>query len=105
MMPKENLSDFFRVKPHTNVRLRDWNPAWASTKEMRSLGTEQLKQEAHEIIQRNLMRLAHAQELLWASDKYALLLVLQGMDASGKDGLVKHVMSGIGLVPIFETNS
>ncbi len=95
VMPKDNLSDLFRVKPHTRVRLRDWNPAWASTKEMRSLGTEQLRQEANEIIRRNLARLAHAQELLWASDRYALLVVLQGMDASGKDGLVKHVMSGI----------
>ena len=47
------------------------------------------------MIHRNLERLSDAQELLFASDRYALLIVLQGMDASGKDGLVKHVMSGL----------
>jgi PPK2 family polyphosphate:nucleotide phosphotransferase len=36
-----------------------------------------------------------SQELLWASDTYALLLILQGMDAAGKDGTIKHVMSGV----------
>ena len=39
--------------------------------------------------------LAHAQQLLWASDRYAVLVILQGMDAAGKDGTIKHVMSGI----------
>jgi PPK2 family polyphosphate:nucleotide phosphotransferase len=90
-----NQSDSFRVKPHSKVRLRDWDPAWSGTKEMRGLGTDQLKQDAQELIRRNLAHLAEAQDLLWSSDKYALLVVLQGMDAAGKDGLIKHVMTGI----------
>src|SRR5579864_5091953 len=88
------VPDDLRVKPHTKVRLRDWDTTWAG-KELRHLRGDQLKQEAQEILARNLQRLSAAQELLWASDKYALLIVLQGMDAAGKDGLIKHVMSGV----------
>jgi len=92
-MAKDNLAKEFRVKPHTKVRLRDWDTEWA--KGMQELRGDNLKQEAQKIIQRNLERLADAQELLWASDRYALLVVLQGMDAAGKDGMVKHVMRGV----------
>ena len=44
---------------------------------------------------RHVRRLAELQELLYASDVYALLAVFQGMDTSGKDGAIKHVMSGV----------
>jgi PPK2 family polyphosphate:nucleotide phosphotransferase len=44
---------------------------------------------------RNVERLAELQEVLYAQNKYALLIVLQAMDAAGKDGLINHVMSGI----------
>jgi len=88
-------ADDLRVKPHTKVRLRDWDTAWTGTKELRHLKGDKLKQEAQQILARNLQRLSEAQELLWASDQYALLFVLQGMDAAGKDGLIKHVMSGV----------
>ena len=92
-MAKDNLAKEFRVKPHTRVSLRDWDTEWA--KGMQELRGDNLKQEAQKIIQRNLERLADAQELLWASDRYALLVVLQGVDAAGKDGMVKHVMRGV----------
>ncbi len=95
VVPKENAADDLRVKPHTKVHLRDWYTAWAGTKELRHLKGDELKQGAHDILQRNLQRLSEAQDLLWASDDYALLFVLQGMDAAGKDGLIKHVMSGV----------
>ena len=85
----------FLVKPHTRVRLKDWRTTWEGAGPLRHLRGDKLKQEAHQIIHRNLERLANAQELLWASSRYALLVVLQGMDAAGKDGLVKHVMSGL----------
>jgi PPK2 family polyphosphate:nucleotide phosphotransferase len=44
---------------------------------------------------RNVERLSELQEILYAQNKYALLIVLQAMDAAGKDGLISHVMSGI----------
>jgi PPK2 family polyphosphate:nucleotide phosphotransferase len=94
-MPDKKLAQRFLVKPHTKVRLRDWDTAWAGTELLQKLKGDELKQEAGELIRRNLERLSGAQELLFASDRHALLIVLQGMDASGKDGLVKHVMSGL----------
>jgi PPK2 family polyphosphate:nucleotide phosphotransferase len=93
-MAKETFEQF-RVKPHSKIRLRDFDPAWADAKQMRKLGDDELKLEAEKHIQRNLKRLADAQELLYASNQYALLVVLQGMDAAGKDGTIKHVMSGL----------
>jgi PPK2 family polyphosphate:nucleotide phosphotransferase len=94
-MAKNDAPNAFRVRPHAKVRLRDWDTAGADTKELRHLKGDQLEKETREILQRNLQQLADAQDLLWASDKYALLIVLQGMDAAGKDGLIKHVMSGV----------
>ena len=94
-MAKDESCAALRVKPHSKVRLRDWDTAWAGTKELRHLKGDHLEQEARDILQGNLQRLADAQDLLWASDQYALLVVLQGMDAAGKDGLIKHVMSGV----------
>jgi PPK2 family polyphosphate:nucleotide phosphotransferase len=94
-MPDKKLANRFLVKPHTKVRLRDWDTAWAATEPLRKLKGDELKQEARELIRKNLQRLSDAQELLFASDCHALLIVLQGMDAAGKDGLVKHVMSGL----------
>ena len=94
-MANQNPAELFRVKPHAKVKLRNWDTAWAATEPLRNLKGDELKQEARETIHRNLERLSNAQELLYASDRHGLLVVLQGMDASGKDGLVKHVMSGL----------
>jgi PPK2 family polyphosphate:nucleotide phosphotransferase len=54
-----------------------------------------LKEQAKESLAKNIERLSDAQELLWASDQYALLVVLQAMDAAGKDSAIEHVMSGV----------
>ncbi|HEX8738332.1 MAG TPA: polyphosphate kinase 2 family protein, partial [Pyrinomonadaceae bacterium] len=53
------------------------------------------KDEAKEDLKRNVERLAELQEILYAQNKYALLIVLQAMDAGGKDGLISHVLSGV----------
>src|SRR6185436_14759121 len=50
---------------------------------------------AKEVLQENLTDLAEAQNLLYADDRYSVLIVLQAMDAAGKDGTIKHVMSGV----------
>jgi PPK2 family polyphosphate:nucleotide phosphotransferase len=54
-----------------------------------------LKQQAKESLATNIGRLSDAQELLWATDQYALLIVLQAMDAAGKDSAIEHVMTGV----------
>lgn len=53
------------------------------------------KTEAKADLAQNVERLAELQEVLYAQNKYALLIVLQAMDTAGKDGVIKHVMSGI----------
>jgi PPK2 family polyphosphate:nucleotide phosphotransferase len=54
-----------------------------------------LKEQAKASLAKNIERLSDAQELLWATDQYALLIVLQAMDAAGKDSAIEHVMSGV----------
>ncbi len=78
----------FRVKPGERVKLRDHDPAWAPEKDPG-------KSKVEALMARNLERLTAAQDRLWASEDYALLIVLQAMDTAGKDGLIKHVMSGM----------
>lgn len=92
--PKE-IDSLFRVKPGERLRLRDYDPAWIGTDEMRDLGKDALKDRAEAALRANLEELKDAQELLWASDTRAVLVVLQAMDAAGKDGTIKHVMSGV----------
>lgn len=92
--PKE-IKELFRVKPGKRLRLKDHDPAWIGGKEFAELGRDGVKARAEEFLKRNLEALRDAQELLWASDTHALLVVIQAMDAAGKDGTIKHVMSGV----------
>src|SRR5215831_10419139 len=53
------------------------------------------KEQAETLLARGIDRLRERENLLYAHDRYALLLVFQGMDAAGKDSVIKHVMSGV----------
>ena len=77
----------FRVEPGRKVRLpRDFDPA----------GTrKQSKAEAKEVLAAGIELLAEYQMRLAAQDTYGVLVVLQAMDAAGKDGTIRHVMSGV----------
>jgi PPK2 family polyphosphate:nucleotide phosphotransferase len=94
-MIRKDIIDLFRVPAGKTIRLKDYNPGWAQTEEMEELGKEGLKERARQILDENLADLAQAQDLLYADDRFALLIVLQAMDAAGKDGTIKHVMSGV----------
>jgi PPK2 family polyphosphate:nucleotide phosphotransferase len=94
MIPKD-IIERFRVTPGKRVKLKDHDTGWAQTKELKELGKEVIKERAQIILDKNLEDLAEAQELLYADDRYAVLIVLQAMDAAGKDGTIKHVMSGV----------
>ncbi|TAN36111.1 MAG: polyphosphate kinase 2 family protein [Verrucomicrobia bacterium] len=80
-------SKHFRVKPGQAVRLADWDATWT--------GSFKDKDDARDGLRENIARMDELQYLLYAQRKYALLIVLQGMDASGKDGTIRHVMSGL----------
>jgi PPK2 family polyphosphate:nucleotide phosphotransferase len=94
MLPR-HVGHHLRVKPGTKVRLKDHDPGWADTKELRTLGKEKAKRRAIELLERNRQELGEEQSLLYAAGGYAVLIVLQGMDGSGKDGTISHVMSGV----------
>lgn len=85
----------FQVEPGRKFRLKRCDPGWAGGDEFQELRTSELKARAVEFLKSNTEELAEAQDLLYASDVHSVLIVLQAMDAAGKDGTIKHVMSGV----------
>jgi len=85
----------FQVKPGGKFRLKRHDPDWAGAGEFEELRKSELKARAVEFLKSTTEELAEAQDLLYASDVHSVLIVLQAMDAAGKDGTIKHVMSGV----------
>jgi len=83
------------VKEGTKVNLDDHDTGWAQNEELKEAGEEAVKEAAIKILEENRQSLATAQELLYASGAYSVLIILQGLDAAGKDGTIRHVMSGV----------
>jgi PPK2 family polyphosphate:nucleotide phosphotransferase len=77
----------FRVKPGQKLKLNKLDPAFK--------GKHASEAEAKEETERYLRELARQQTLLYAEHKHSVLIVLQAMDAGGKDGTIKHVFSGV----------
>lgn len=71
-----------------------WVPKWVADCETKK-GKKTAKEEVLGIVEANLQKLVSKQELFWANGTYSMLIILQGMDAAGKDGVVSHVMSGV----------
>ena len=78
---------YFLVRPGRKIRMKQYDPAYT--------GTFKSKQRAKKKLQQDIASLSEYQEVLYAQNIYALLLIFQAMDAAGKDSAVKHVMSGI----------
>jgi PPK2 family polyphosphate:nucleotide phosphotransferase len=85
----EKLIAPYRVTRGKNFRLRDFDPS-----DTGGIASEE-KDEAKEILARGVSWLAELQSRLYAQDRWSVLLVFQAMDAAGKDGTIKHVMSGV----------
>ena len=83
---KINSKDF-RVREGDEVSLKKWptkvDPVYKS------------KEQYKKLLEEHVAQLSSQQELLYASNRYAILLIFQAMDAAGKDGAIKHVMSGV----------
>ena len=83
---KINSKDF-RVQEGHAVNLKKWptkvDPVYKS------------KEQYHELLREHVAKLSLQQQLLYASNRHAILLIFQAMDAAGKDGAIKHVMSGV----------
>jgi PPK2 family polyphosphate:nucleotide phosphotransferase len=80
-------ADPFRVTDGSKFRLRDHDPA--------DTGDFKSKKEGRARLEAGCDRLRELQNVLFAHDRYALLLIFQAMDGAGKDSVVKHVMSGL----------
>ncbi len=76
----------FRVKPDSKVNLKDFATSENGGFDKKSAGDE---------IKNNIKQLKELQEMFYADDRYSLLIILQARDAAGKDGVIRHVMSGI----------
>lgn len=94
-MITKKMLDKFRVPPNRKFRLKEVNSSWRGDAEMRGLTDAELKQSAQHTLDVNLQELAAQQARLYADDRWSVLVVLQAMDAAGKDGVVKHVASGL----------
>ena len=84
----KKYTDPFRVTKGKDFRLKNYDPNT-------TLGLKLDKDEAAQILQRGSEWLAMEQDMLYAQDSWSVLLVFQAMDAAGKDGTIKHVMSGV----------
>ena len=94
-MPRQEILDRihkyvepFHITKGKRFRLKDIDPG-------ETCGLNLAKGEAADLLQRGTEWLAEEQEMLYAQDRWSLLLVFQAMDAAGKDGTIKHVMSGV----------
>ncbi len=86
--PRHKLDhDPFLVTGVRPIKLADHDPGYTA-------GIKKKKQ-AREVLLEDISDLANAQALLWANSQHGVLIILQAMDAAGKDGAIKHVMSGV----------
>lgn len=87
MLPAE-IIERYRVRKGDDFRLADFDPD-------DTCGLDIDKQDAKELLETGVKRLAKLQQRLYAEAHWAILAILQGIDTSGKDGVIKHVMSGV----------
>ena len=88
-MKIDKLLKRYRIEDGKHFRLKDYDPG-----DTHGLGSE-LKPQAKQLLAEGVKELSRLQSILAAQDGWGLLLILQAMDAAGKDGTIKHVMSGV----------
>jgi PPK2 family polyphosphate:nucleotide phosphotransferase len=86
-MKTNKLANTFRVASGKHFRLKHFDPA--------DTGHWRSKEHAQQALQQSIARMAELQDKLYAQNRWAVLLIFQAMDAAGKDGVIKHVMSGV----------
>jgi PPK2 family polyphosphate:nucleotide phosphotransferase len=92
---RERIADALRVQAGADADLAGRDTRWTGGGEYDDLSADDLDDTAKKLLRKGIDRLKDAQELLWASDTYGMLVVFQAMDAAGKDSTIEHVMSGV----------
>jgi PPK2 family polyphosphate:nucleotide phosphotransferase len=85
----------FIVGPEKKIRLKNFETGWVQHESFRNNPEGEGDNILKEILEKDQKELFAAQELLAASHQHGILIVLQGMDTAGKDGTIRHVMSGV----------
>ena len=83
------------VRPGEAACIAERDSGGTGVEELADLAKDELDARAKQALARGIDELTSAQELLWATDRYSVLVVLQAMDAAGKDSAIEHVMSGV----------
>lgn len=86
-MSSHDYAKKFVVQPGTKVRLKEFDPSYH--------GKHATNEDALPEIQDHLTKIDALHQLMYAENRHALLIVLQGLDAAGKDGVIRHVMTGM----------
>jgi PPK2 family polyphosphate:nucleotide phosphotransferase len=84
-----------KIEKGERFRLKDHDPGASPFRELRGADGKSLEKRARKFLKEKLAELRKAQTLLWAHDRWSVLVVLQAMDAGGKDGVIHHVLSGV----------
>jgi PPK2 family polyphosphate:nucleotide phosphotransferase len=92
---RSEIIERLRVAPGTAADLNARDTGWTGGGDFDHLSSDELDATAKQLLRDGIEQLKDAQELLWADDTYALLIVFQAMDAAGKDSTIEHVMSGV----------
>lgn len=91
-LTRQDVLKMFRVQAGKKLHLADHDPAWDGDDR---IAKAKRKEFAAKVLSEDVSALAEAQELLYAADSWSVLVIFQAMDAAGKDGTIKHVMSGV----------
>ena len=92
MSAADDLIARCRVPEGKKVQLKDYDTDWAGDP---NVPKSERKRYAEQSLTQDVSELAEAQERLYAADSWSILMIFQAMDAAGKDGTIKHVMSGV----------
>ena len=85
----------FIAGPDKKIRLKKYDTSWVQHESLKNRSEEEANEFLKDILAKDHRELAEVQEILAASCRRSILIVIQGMDTAGKDGTIKHVMSGL----------
>jgi PPK2 family polyphosphate:nucleotide phosphotransferase len=92
MTPRDDTINQWRTPHGKSIQLKDYEPGWDGDPK---LPKAERKRFAEEVLSQDVSGLADVQDRLYATNQWSILIILQAMDAAGKDGTIKHVMSGV----------
>src|SRR5262245_48779097 len=88
----DRILDLCLAQPGKKIRLKNFDSAWDGDNK---IPKDERRKFAERLLTEDQIELATTQELLYASDTWSVLVIFQAMDAAGKDGTIKHVLSGV----------